>query len=948
MSLNPEKRDPLNLTDSAALPPREARDFEPEIQYLRDRGEGCGSLRFVRWKEVEERIAVFRNLLPGVALVHDLSSESDPLVVERLQRAGVEFSTSGVAHLERLQVLGVPRAAISVTSGAPLPDVIGLARDIQPKVVTVGTLSALESLIKAGCVPTAEWQPTLQILVRQSPDEPLVNPRRLDSIFRRAAEVGFNSFGLSFAVADGFRGAESGERLIEAAGHAARSFVAVGRSIERVQILGGLVDSRSLGEAGQTIDGYMGGVATTVQRLQGILEGVQAGTKPLYEIEGGQLLLGHFPTLTSITNVKRQRTDGVLEVFMVSSVYSDLAGHLYRKTPVHIEVVPDPLGGQPLTGKLVDAVLHGGTCDSVDSLFARGGELVRFKVPEDLRGGCLLAVYGPRLTDGATDFNKIPPAKLVIHDQFDTAVPYTLSALADFQAPHFEAARRFWESHGQELKDFFRETIRQIDSHATVGGVPLSHLPTDNALRTARFQGVAQAFLEQNPDASGTITFLDLQTYAATMRNVGRYLREVDFLRPGETRADLQRRLGDRPPGIDKIFLPIKTFCDPIALMCQAATGFGHDAASAGEMWMSAGAGVSPRDVIVSHPHKTPETLRLVADPTLSPWGVTIDSVQELDRLITAGLAKDVVIFIRYKATGASVVANLSAKFGMPVATDEDKRKVIELLAEARAKGFENFGWAFHVGTQSTNKKDYARALRTAYKLTKMALELEQPIVVENYNIGGGICDERVATKQQTSGKRVLAGIGAEVASFRDAIESLIGQPACLAAEPGRVTCAAAGFMMSQVVAGIEANFTGATTVRWAATRQGILSGNDHDDAFYELMPVRADHAGPKVGQMVYGSSNRPNDVFPSIATDQAHRLPADLQSGDWLMTEGGIAYGWDASGPIDGIDPGRLIAFYTDEQGKPHFIESPWSQREKVRNDFLRAHMEQRGTSAV
>jgi ornithine decarboxylase len=559
-----------------------------------------------------------------------------------------------------------------------------------------------------------------------------------------------------------------------------------------------------------------------------------------------------------------------------------------------------------------------------------------------------LVIYGKRLGDGATDFNKIPPAKLVIHDQYDDEASYKRSVLSDFQRPQFEAAERFWASErGQWLKGFFRETIDQIDRHQTVGTLCLGDLATNTEMRNERFQRVAQTFLKQDKDANGTVTFLDLQTYEATMRNVGRDLREIVSLRPGESLQQARERMGTGSiPGVDKIFFPIKTFCDPIALMCQAATGFGHDAASAGEMWMSAGVGVSPTDVIVSHPHKTPETLKMVCDPDYAPWAVTIDSQQELDRLVEAGLKKDTVIFIRFKATGASVVANLSAKFGHPVSSDVDKSKILELLKYARDKGFSDFGWAFHVGTQSSNKNDYYTALNTAFKLTKMARR--DGIVVRNFNIGGGICDERVAQRNSTTGKRVIAGVGAQVAEFRGAVELVIGERACIVAEPGRVTCAAAGFMMSQVVAGREADFTGGGRLRWAATRQGILSGNDHDEQYYELRAVNASAGARTMPYQVFGSSNRPNDSFPSIKDTQMHDLPVNLQRGDWLMTEGGIAYGWDASGPVDGIDPGRLIAFWTDENDKIHFFESPLSRREGLYNAFLEKHLRQHHTSAL
>lgn len=938
-----------NEMDRSVVMPRSSLDFEPEMAYFRSTGTGEGAVRFIRWDDVTNRLHLLKQILPDATCVYDLSSESDPLLLERLRGSGVVFSASGAAHLERLGVLNTPSSRIALTAGAPLADTAQAARDIKPRSLSVGNLSALETLVEVGAIPSTEWQPTLQIVVRAAAAQPLVNPAKLQPIIDRAREVGFTSFGLSVVTDGDLTTQEEHTEIVDVLRTAARSCEAAGVSVDVVQILGGLADSQSLGQMNVSLDSYLGSLSQTILRLKEAIGEVSPRSQPEVQVEVGQLLVGHFPTFGLIMNVKTQRPDNVREVFTCLTVYADLAGHLYRKTPISIHVLPDPKNGEQLSSTLVEAVIHGGTCDSVDSIFGEDGKLASFYVPQNLSGGCLLVVYGKRLSDGATDFNKIPPAEVVIHDRYDAEAPYKRSVLSDFQQPQWQAAERFWNSEQAGwLKQFFRESIQHIDKHEKVGSLALGDLAVNAELRTERFRRVAQEFLARNPQSNGTVTFLDLQAYAAMMRNVGRYLRESRPLGIGERVEDARRRSDAHDiPGVDEILLPIKTLCDPIALLCQAATGFGHDAASAGEIWMSAQVGVEPSKVIVSHPHKTPETLEMVCSPTYAPWAVTIDSEQELERLVEAKLSKDTVIFIRFKATGANVVTNLSAKFGHPVSTEVDKTKILALLQRVHAEGFTNLGWAFHVGTQSSQSQDYFKALRVALDLTQRARRIDDRLVVKNFNIGGGICDERVAQKNGKTGKRVLAGVGSVVATFREAVERSIGCRAWIVAEPGRVTCSAAGFMMSQVIAGREAEMTGAR-LRWAATRQGILSGNDHDEAFFELMPVEHNPDTQKLPYLVYGSSNRSNDIFPSIQANQMHMLPVGLKRGDWLMTEGGVAYGWDAAGSIDGIDPGQLFAFYTDEHDQVHFIESPWSRREDVRHEFLRKELKARGTAAT
>lgn len=901
------------------------------------------SFRFLCWNEVEERVSMWGKLLPGVKLTFDLASEADPLVLERLKERGLDFSVLGAGYLERLKVMGVPPSQISLTAGAPLSDAIRAARVCKPAVLSVGSMSALESLIVQRCVPEGDWDPCLQILVRHGGDQPLLNPAKVDAVIRRAKQAGFSSFGISVLVEDGLGSNDSRQALIRAVKVAAEGFSRELVSVDRLQILGGLLDSNSLATMDVKLDQYLGDLSETVQTLEGVFKKQGAAATPAVSFEGGQLLVGHIPIFSVVTNVKRQRSDGVLEVFLGSHVYADLAGHMFRGTRVKIDVLPAPGQELPLSTKYKAAVMHGATCDSIDSVFEPDGTLQTFFVPEDISGGCILVIQGKRLADGATDFNRIPPAQLVVHDASGHEALYQQSVLADSQVPYDEAAKQLWGSPvGQNLREFFKKTVQQIDGHVPVGGFNLSKLATDATLRTERFQRVAQSFLEQYPDCQGTITFLDLQVYAAMLRNVTRYLKEAIFTKPGESIQQARERMAEKGlTGVDKIFLPLKTLSDPLALVGQAALGLYHDAASAGEMRLSAEVGVSPSDMLVSHPHKTPETLRMVCDPLRSPWGVTIDSREELNRLIKAGLSKEAVVFIRFKAKGANVVANLSAKFGMPVASHQDREKIIDLLEYAQDEGFKKLGWAFHVGTQSANREDYATALKTAYKLTQLAVDRRKSVKVNYFNIGGGICDERVAAINNTTGKAVVAGVGAQVAAFREVIERLLGERVCIVAEPGRVTCAAAGFMMSQVLAGDDAHFTGAR-IRWATTKQGNLSGNVHDAAFFDIKALREDPGAQMIQYEVHGSSNRRNDTFPSIDPTGRHRLPSTLQTGDWLWTEGGIAYGVNAAGNVDGIDQGQLFAFYIDDEGKTHFIESPWSEPEKLRNRYLAKYLEQ------
>ena len=561
-------------------------------------------------------------------------------------------------------------------------------------------------------------------------------------------------------------------------------------------------------------------------------------------------------------------------------------------------------------------------------------------MPSDIRGGCFIAFYGKHLDNGKTDFNMIPPASFILIDDADPHGPFVESPWADFHAPFLEATKRFIESSdGEKIKEVVRDEIARLDSPdraRTSYASKEDYYAKEHARRRERARGAAQEWLGRNASVHETVVLVDLQVYAKSLRDVSRYLREV---RPvtGHNSSGASKDTSNQALTVDSIKVPIKTFCDPIGLLAHVGANLEHDAASAGEMRISKLVGMTPHHTIVSHPHKTPETLALMLNPDFQPGATTIDSKEELDRLVAAGISRDTVLFIRIKATGKNIGTDLSLKFGARYSRSRGVDEATPLIKAAHQAGFTKLGIAFHVGTQCYDADSYFNSLSRCLAIAKKAIRSNPSIKVTHFNIGGGFADERVAMKNGTGGREVLAQVSADVANFRDAAEKVLGEPVTIYAEPGRVTCAPAGTVLTKIIEDHGSEST-QTRVRISMTQQGGLSGNVHDSQYFATEPVYQNDSDMRMSVLIVGNSNRAAETFPSTAPDAKHELPIGTKAGDWLMfPEAGVAYGWNASGAVDGIDPGALIAFYTDADGQYHFIESPWSNREALRNSEIR-----------
>jgi diaminopimelate decarboxylase len=887
---------------------RPEQRFALEMQCLRALGPDVLALRVIRWDEVIGRLAQLRLLLPDVELLYAPSSEGDPAILGLLKlERNVSFAPESAAELDMLKVLRIPTQRICLTGAVPSPTTVHAASRCRPRTLSAGSNSAVESLLNRGCRPAGGWSPTLQLVVKVAPGQPLISPDRVSSVLEFAQGRGFLSFGISVVPEGDLTSSEERASVVRAVSEAVRGFEQRGVQVEGIQILAELADSHSLQQHSLYPD-----VATYLVDLSAMITEVREtvashSPKCRMQVEVGQLLVGHVPTFGRVLNVKRQL--GHPEVFTGLGTYGNLAGHQYLDLPFEVEFLPDPNGRMSLSEECEEGVFQGVSCDSTDSgkhkhnrpeIGQSAGDLVKLPVPKNLTGGCYVLVRGRNLSKGGMDFNGIPVAQVVVYHQGKLWA----SPLLDSQAPKRAAASRWWgTSEPDDVKRCAEEAADAISDRiarrkesglrgANVDDAPELAFRPERQLE--RFREMVGRLKQQGKLDTGTVVVFDLDFYALLLSN-------LELLR-------WKKQADGRFSGVDRNHIPIKTFCDPIALAYMQAFlnrfsngSYGADAASAEEMRAALAAGFKLEHMIVSHPHMTPETLRMVCSEEFAPWAVTIDSREQLMRLVDGGLSRNTVIYLRFKTTGKGIKGNLSEKFGFFVGTTDQKKEALNLLRECRDRGFLKLGLAFHVGTQGYDPKNYGSALQVALELTQMAWLDRDPIKVGYYNIGGGVCDERVAGQQGTQNgplntRRILAGVGRVVADFRKVVEPMLGGPVYIIAEPGRASCAAASAVATQVLAAGSDDFSGRPQLCVPIPPHGALSGNFHDEAFFDFVPLRP--GADTTSWLVHSMSPGKGKIFPSRRDDQTHDLPVTLAPGDVVVVPGaGAAYGWNTVG---------------------------------------------------
>ncbi len=281
--------------------------------------------------------------------------------------------------------------------------------------------------------------------------------------------------------------------------------------------------------------------------------------------------------------------------------------------------------------------------------------------------------------------------------------------------------------------------------------------------------------------------------------------------------------------------------------------------------------------IIYANPIKANETLQ-----ELNPYKplVTYDNHEEIRKI--KKFAPQAGLALRLKVPNTGAMVELSSKFGAAPG------EAVDLILAADKAGLTVEGISFHVGSQTTNFKNYVAAINLAANIFKEAKD-HGYTKMNLLDIGGGFPAPYDATVKPF---RELAGI------INRELNRLFPKNIQILAEPGRFLCATTATAVSKIIG--------------KAVRDQKLCYYINDGVYHTFSGVIFDHChyhlkafkrGPAQICSVFGPTCDALDVV-----SMAENLPGNLQRGDLLYSEQIGAYSHASSTWFNGFPPATVV----------------------------------------
>ncbi len=323
----------------------------------------------------------------------------------------------------------------------------------------------------------------------------------------------------------------------------------------------------------------------------------------------------------------------------------------------------------------------------------------------------------------------------------------------------------------------------------------------------------------------------------------------------------------------------IKANPHPDIIKTFAKLGSRFDVASANEMSLVLGLGVSPQRIIFANTIKSVEDLKAAHKSGVTL--MTFDNEPELYKI--AKHAPGSRVLVRIKVANSGSIVELSLKFGA------DPDQAVFLLRKAKALGLVPEGVCFHVGSQCTNVSNYAQALEITSQIFKEANA--EGVKLQMLDIGGGFPIKHLDHEAQPDFETMARKIRSELSRLFDKKIKIM-------AEPGRFFVGPAGVLVTQVVGRAFRN-----NKNYYYLNDGVyadFSGIVFDHCKYELKTLRR---GQKFLSTVAGPTC---DSFDIISLSE--ELP-ELDVGSVLYVKNIGAYSSASAVPnFNGFPPAKVI----------------------------------------
>jgi ornithine decarboxylase len=258
---------------------------------------------------------------------------------------------------------------------------------------------------------------------------------------------------------------------------------------------------------------------------------------------------------------------------------------------------------------------------------------------------------------------------------------------------------------------------------------------------------------------------------------------------------------------------------------------------------------------------------------------MTYDNSDELTKIKNHCETAGLIVRLKVPDTGSQV--EMSSKFG---AEPADAQKLIQ---QAFDMGLNVEGISFHVGSQCTNFDNFTAALAVTSEIFNDARK--KGFGLNLVDIGGGF---PVPYDPQVPEFTILASLlNSEFKRlFPDDIEIL--------SEPGRFIVATAATLVSEIIG--------------KARRDGKVFFHINDGVYHTFSGVVYDHWIPNFRALKEGDQEICAVVGPTCDSFDkitlSADLPANLEVGDYLLTENIGAYSTASSTKFNGFDGAKII----------------------------------------
>ena len=330
-------------------------------------------------------------------------------------------------------------------------------------------------------------------------------------------------------------------------------------------------------------------------------------------------------------------------------------------------------------------------------------------------------------------------------------------------------------------------------------------------------------------------------------------------------------------------YYAVKCNTDPTLLQWLSEHGAGFDCASSQEMKMVSSLFEKPvgRNVLFANPCKTLQDISIAKDLGV-PW-VTVDSVEELEKMAEASYFPE--LLIRLKVNDAGSTSPFSSKFG---ASAEVAKEITRAAVEYNMGPI--VGCSFHIGSGSERPEAYSDAIRLTYSVWK-EMSCDPMKVID---LGGGwSSDTDIFVEQTAAARKALRG-------FQTVI-----------AEPGRFFAAPVYSLYVRVIGKKPMNGRRGWRYTLDESIYGQFSCVPYDHANPEMGLLKARERRESSGNaIVFG---RTCDSLDWIANSDS--MP-ELHVGDWLYFPNMGAYTSTTSTEFNGFPKPEVMKTNDVPQG--------------------------------